>query len=317
MMTFWDFLEQFLSLGVLLEDDHVLNQDSYSNTDITQGLTKSRQKEMSYMTPEPEESQVLKFDNKQKIKTGSNLTTSPNNDKGIMERRKISRLSHQSRSQLITKIQQRSIDLAQQIVKRFHTDSQVQREIAYLIIVISRKEAGIWTPDRDKLLRLHQVTKRDLKEFERCLIEVPTSCPDSTEFLDFDAVERVYTKEGELISDFGKKKKKRQKRWNGEGGGEVHQAEAKPQGGGRQDHQRQSQFEGEGGQREAVDYLKNIVEGGDADDAYKHVRPILKVDGEKVGSGEDPRDQVDPKNNPLQGSYHYRAPRVKFDFFQN
>lgn len=203
MMTFWDFLEQFMSLGVVLEDDLVLLDDDIHGKEFG-----------GYISPEPEEAQVLKFTNHKGEEEERIITKRTSEEQKLdnkyqdIQKICLKRLPDKQIFRLIKDVQNRCIDLAQQILKRFITDTRTQREIAYLIITIARGENGFYDFDRGKLRRLYKVEIRDEKEFERCISEVPQVCFDMSQNLKFDPVWRKYTKEGKLISDFGKKSKR-------------------------------------------------------------------------------------------------------------
>jgi hypothetical protein len=209
MMTFWDYLEQFLALGFLFEDDFVLLNDEeqlvYEAILDPESSVRENMEMMSFHTPEPEESQVLTFD------SVKNRQADDRRKKQRLEKIKVSKMIEEHRNRVIDCILNRSLDLAKQVGKRFLTDTHVQREIAYLILVIARGENGLLDYDSERLRRLYKIEKRDKKEFDRCIREVPNKCPDNSDRIDFDAVQRKYTPEGELISDFGKKKPKKKR----------------------------------------------------------------------------------------------------------
>lgn len=200
-----------MALGVVLEDDFVLVDDD------SQGVA-----QFNCISPEPEEAQVLKFTNHKGEEEERIVTKRTDNknkdleiDENFFENKKvqIKNLPEKQISSLIQDIQNRCVDLAQQIMKRFITDTRTQREIAFLIITIARGENGLFDYDRDKLRRLYKITVRDEKEFERCISEIPQHCLDTSQDLQFDPVWRKYTKEGELISDFGKGKNNKRSKY--------------------------------------------------------------------------------------------------------
>ena len=129
MMTFWDYLEQFLALGFLFEDDFVLLNDEeqlvYEAILDPESSVRENMEMMSFNTPEPEESQVLTFD------SVKNRQADDRRKKQRLEKIKASKMIEEHRNRVIDCILNRSLDLAKQVGKRFLTDTHVQREIAY------------------------------------------------------------------------------------------------------------------------------------------------------------------------------------------
>lgn len=219
MMTFYDFLEQFLAQGTLFEDDVILlngdNSDHIKNSgrDFTPDnkIKGPGEKAQSpYYTPSPQESQLLRLGLR-----GNSRSPQPshNNDAhktpGRFIRAKELELSN--RNVFIENLASSALQIAHQIGKQYLTNTWRQRDIAYMIVVMARQANNMKLPDQSIYKELYkiqnhvdfnQIAIQRLKDFEIL----------SVDKFDFDPVERQYDSEGNLISNFGKKKKKKKKR---------------------------------------------------------------------------------------------------------
>jgi len=232
MMTYYDFMEQFLSLGVLIEDDIVKIMDKHN---IVSSPSKEEREKVKlrrngsdfYKTPEPEESQVLNFGSNKKsegrLRSGGADSAENSANKFIEEKMKVEAFDTLSKRGLIKNLHRMCLHLCHFIASNYLTDTRVQREIGYLIVVLARKMLRIENYENDVLRRLYRIEKRDSSEFIRCLEELEDDFKcildnfevDLHEFKDglgqekvafgpfgpFDLVEREYDYLGNAISE--------------------------------------------------------------------------------------------------------------------
>ena len=114
-------------------------------------------------------------------------------------------LDHLSKNKILEKVISYAIQIAHEIGKDYLTDSWRQREVAYLILCLARIYSGISLPDSRVLRDLFDIDPEgDYSVLSQALVSDFSVI--SPEDYDFDPVERKYDAEGNLISDFGKKR---------------------------------------------------------------------------------------------------------------
>jgi hypothetical protein len=96
-------------------------------------------------------------------------------------------------------IERRCLDLAQQISKNYMTKPTAQKEIAYMIICIARKENFIRDADNPLLRKLYGVTISNPAEFKSTMERVAQECPNKANVLEFDLAVREYDESGQEI----------------------------------------------------------------------------------------------------------------------
>lgn len=111
----------------------------------------------------------------------------------------ISELDVLKKEQIIEKVERRCLDLCQQLIQKFLLDATCQKEIAYLIVAIARKEAGIINYETDLLREYYQVPIRNRAAFAKSMTELAKECPDNSDNLEFDLVIRKYRPDGTEI----------------------------------------------------------------------------------------------------------------------
>ena len=213
MMTFYDFLEQFLAQGCLSEDDLVLAEFQTIDQRTPDGKFKSPtgSQPKTFYTPSPQES------HQNRIGFGSQsispVSREHNNQLGNTPQRTIAvkDLDHKMKNQLLETVVSYALQIAHELGKDYLTDSWRQREVAYLVICLARSFSHTKKPDSKLLKTLYMVDQdEDFSLIQQGLLADFSVI--SPEDYDFDPVERKYDAEGNLISDFGKKRnqKKRQ-----------------------------------------------------------------------------------------------------------
>lgn len=198
MMTYYDFLEQFMHMGLTFATDTVkIKQKETSATEVVEKEKKSERKNSG--------------DGDASTQRGSP------EDQRNGERWTIMRLGDmdtKERDQILDKIERRCLDLAKQICQKFTSDATVQREVAYLIVSTARREAGIIDYDSDLIKEFYKMEIRDSNELNRISKLLSTECEDNSKTLKFDLVVRFYTPDGmemipppimEVLQEEGKK----------------------------------------------------------------------------------------------------------------
>ena len=96
-------------------------------------------------------------------------------------------------------IERRCLDLAIQLSENYFLDPTAQKEIAYLIIALARKENSIRDYDSPTLRRLFKVKIRDEADFQKTIDRLSKECPNKAHVLQFDIAVREYDEEGREI----------------------------------------------------------------------------------------------------------------------
>ena len=245
ILTFYDYLEQFMSMGVLFSTDKVMpaqealtaslrkiknskdgekkenlsfDQSTLHGSQISGSLSQMIhlskiiiEKKNPFVTPPSNKMKVFNLGNKASdedfnnfakdddIKSFSNMEhLLPEIQEIIETQEDLSLLDSRDPSILflIEKIERRCLDLAKHVGCKYLTDSSIQREIAYLIIVASRKMAGIANFDSTQLREFYQVKIKDERRFVRSVQDLEVYCPDTTNEVNFDLVVRSYAPNG-------------------------------------------------------------------------------------------------------------------------
>lgn len=236
MLTFYDYLEQFLAMGVLLATDVVeidrikeklrfigkISDDGEENfrtseeeehtedkseieeksNKLTEEQIKIEDEDQEEVVSEevgsepksPKEQKVPKTPSsnisKNKLETPSR-SSPPSESKTSLAKD----LPTSERDILIDSIERRCLDIALQLTHRFITDPSQHKELAYIIISLARKEAGIKNSDRD-LLKEYYSIKPIIGGFAAKIGELGENCQDMTDQLCHDLVVRSYDQQG-------------------------------------------------------------------------------------------------------------------------
>lgn len=97
---------------------------------------------------------------------------------------------------LIQKIQVWSIHLCFHMANNFLVNLESQHTIAYLILALARKKAGVLNYDSNNLRLLCGVEASESKRFKNLIHELSEAVQDISSTFKFDLVFREYTKEG-------------------------------------------------------------------------------------------------------------------------
>lgn len=224
MLTFYDFLEEFLSLGVLSEEDKIATMNG--------GKQGNQQGSPGCVSPEPQESQILRF-NQQNSSAPVSLKSSPKSLLRSSPGLDVSNLAPTAKKHLIKSIYRLSLHISHFIASEYITDISMQKEIAYLVVCLARKLLKIKNYKSDLLKELFNVTIKDQTNFIRMLLELERDFDDIfryfkvnfNEFDDglgteeeafgpfgpFDLTEREYDRDGNAaeIQDESRMKQKR------------------------------------------------------------------------------------------------------------
>ena len=266
MMTYYDFFEEFAAQGVLSEDDQIylkypgesqeqsnledqiasplISPDKQSHILAKKGKFESKRASMGchevYVTPEPQESQLLNFKKGKKIRSLEADKRSPKGSEDPQKRLtlvdpsnplkidsqdyiSIMELSSENRGRLIKNIIRLALHLCHFVACEYLTNTRAQREVAFLLICLSRKMIGIKNFKNGLFRRLYRVRISDKARFEAELEDLETEFRpifdtfniDLETFDDgfgdekeayqpfslFDFVEREYDHLGNIVSD--------------------------------------------------------------------------------------------------------------------
>lgn len=225
MMTFYDFLEQMMMMGLLFANDQI---SVYSNasTDDLMNFSNTKKTRKSVVENEDsgnEEDLVSPRSPSPSYKVeGSNRSTQNESKRGshlnsplVIKNTKANLFSPCSNIKNITdydskeldllveNIERRCLDLAQQVSFRYLTDATIQKEMAYLIVAAARRDNGVIDYDSEFLREFFQVEIREEQDFNSKLSLILDECPDLSNQLLFDLVIRQYTPDGrEIVPPF-------------------------------------------------------------------------------------------------------------------
>ena len=212
MMTFYDYLEQFLAQGCIFEDDVIILSDSaQENQDFREREYTPDNKikgpldktQSPYYTPSPQESQLLRIGLRgNQISPQGNINEQHKTPSRFIRARE---LELNNRNSLIERIVSSALQIACKLAESYLTDSWRQREVAYLILVMARRANNLKMPDQHLFKELYKI-KSQIDFYAISEVHITNFPLKSIEDFDFDTVERNYDQEGNLISDFGKKK---------------------------------------------------------------------------------------------------------------
>lgn len=231
-MTFYDFLEEMMMKGILLATDQVSKSEEqlspeesvcYSNKRLKRSSKIQGQEEMFViddlgLSPRSQKSCIkiegsnrsTQNDSRRGSHLGSPLVTKGCNSNNIFSPCS-NLLSLQDFEQaeldlLVENIERRCLDLAQQIGYRYLTDAAIQREVAYLIVCLARRDNGIVHYENDLLRELYGIQIRNISDFHSKISKLVAECPDFSNQLLFDLVIRQYTSSGrEIVPPFFQK----------------------------------------------------------------------------------------------------------------
>ena len=256
MMTYYDFLEQFMLMGMIYSNDQVKrieedtpsspaktdNGEEFNTTTLTidqdsKKGSKSRgspaggsfdSSRRSNSGTRKSSGSVLAENSTKHGSRGASPIISPQNQRGEVHKSvketpcsrliDVGDLTQDEINKLVEDIERRCLDLAQQIGYRYLTDSTIQREIAYLIIVVSRKQNGIINYDNALMRDYFRIGLRSGSEFKEAAQKIINECPDLADQLKFDLVIRQYNEEGTeilpgyLIRELEEQRKKKEER---------------------------------------------------------------------------------------------------------
>lgn len=173
--TFYDHLEEFMSLGLLLESEKLIVPQNIQEhkaviNEATQNEDIDSETRSSHFSPAP-----------------------ANKLSKLIE---IRNLSEFDKYQLIELIERRCLDLTQQLYLKYLSCATIQKEIAYAIIVVARQENNILNADNNVLRELYGVSIRNEAEFKSTIETLSVTLPNNSLNLQFDLVIREYTEEG-------------------------------------------------------------------------------------------------------------------------
>lgn len=174
MMTFYDFLEEFLSRGVLLLSDNVRIKENEVKENID-----------TFTSPPSNREKIEKLIWEEAYKEVKEET--------YIEKKAMD-LDIEEVIKLTDLVERRCINLAQQISLLFLEDANIQMEIAYLLFTVARREAGI--VDNNQLQEILGVGIRDSKQFWYFVESLSREIPNEAMNIKFDLVYRVYDKNG-------------------------------------------------------------------------------------------------------------------------
>jgi hypothetical protein len=174
MMTFYDYLEQFMVMGMLFDNDVVLvrkeEPQATGSGDRSDGTAEAM---------------------------GGTGGSGGGSEKG--ERVDVKRMGQDRKNELVESMERRCLDLAQQISKNFLSDATVQKEIAFLVVATSRKEHGVVMYNSEFIQEYYRVILRDRVEFEKSVVQLMEECKSNADHLQFDLVIRHYNQQGAEI----------------------------------------------------------------------------------------------------------------------
>ncbi len=172
-ITFYDYLEHFLSLGVLFCDDNLrLSQDSLSPPNIS--TKDGPHHQMSSRTERSLDRDASTVDTPFDARGFSSSITSPleKNVFSLCRIVKINNLSESKQLNLLKRLEERAVEIAEYISGNFLIEQSQQKELAYLIIVQSRRDCGILSYDTEKLRQLYSLPQFAPPESVKTLLEI-------------------------------------------------------------------------------------------------------------------------------------------------
>lgn len=196
MFTYYDFLEHFLTLGVLLENDKlkISVTNKFDQSPHVETIHESPEIDGGMPTPltrNPTQNAII---NNQVSPSGEDLssnatrtspfdprgpssdTSTPNMLKGCRVISAGALKPHQKDS-LARQVQQRALEIADQVSTIYITDPTRQRELAYLIVVQARRECKVLSYNSETLKELLQVVIKDEKAFNLMNTDLGLNCP--------------------------------------------------------------------------------------------------------------------------------------------
>lgn len=217
-MTFYDFLEQMMMMGVLFSNDQVSTYSVENSPNFSNQALSIRSQDDPYeennATPRSMRSS-FKVEESNKSTQNDSRKGSPNASPLVIKNNKanifspcsniknIQDFDYSDIEQLVENMERRCLDLAQQIGYKFLTDATTQKEIAYLIVVTARRENGIVDYENDFLRDYYDVEIRNDSKFHNNVTRLLEECPDLSNQLLFDLVIRQYTRDGrEIVPPF-------------------------------------------------------------------------------------------------------------------
>lgn len=192
MLTFYDYLEEFLSLGVLSEDDKISTSKSQNQNSSPQCIT-----------PEPQESQILKFTrNSPDKKSISNSHKSSKQSTNYLD---ITNLAPTARKHLLRSIFRLSLHISHFIASEYLTSINLQREIAFLVISLARKLLKIKDYSSPLLKDLYKVTINNEDYFNKNLAQLELDFSDIYRYfrVNFNEFDDGLGSDNEAFGPFG------------------------------------------------------------------------------------------------------------------
>lgn len=209
MMSYYDYLEHYLTLGALLETDKIklsANEIIGSSTRGTCGrstleLTEDLSRGSPLQTHEfNQENSQIGVDSKSPVdyRGYDSSGSTPYTVKGA-KIVKISGLSPQNTSKIALEIEKTALNLAELISCNYYINPFLQREAAYLILLLSRKHCGIAVYDSSQLKKLYDFDETHIDKLNIALLEIAKEGikPNGKEF---DLGLRYYDDNGKEIS---------------------------------------------------------------------------------------------------------------------
>lgn len=178
--TYYDYLEEYMSLGLLLESDKIILPSIPSqenNADNRAVINEATQNE--------------DIDSETR---SNNFSPGPMNK--LSKLLEIKSLPDFEKFQLLELIERRCLDLTQQLYNKYLTDATIQPEIAYALIVLARQERNIMQADHNSLRELYGVTIKNESEFKMTVETLANSLLNNSLNLQYDLVIREYNIDG-------------------------------------------------------------------------------------------------------------------------
>lgn len=188
MMTFYDYIEEFLCRGVIHYKDTVKVPKSFTASPIRQNVFKNKEEQFKSPPTNKKRIEAMIWESNNK----------PIEKEEEFIEKKIGEFTIEDIQQTTDFIERRCFDLCQQVSYQFLTDANIQNEIAFMMLSVARKEANL--QNQTDLTKIFGVEIRNKKLFNHFVEILSFACPTNAMNIKFDLVFRIYDKEGmELI----------------------------------------------------------------------------------------------------------------------
>lgn len=194
MLTFYDFIEEFLTQGVVLTSDKVKIPKDYRTSPEKPKYFQDQNQRFVSPPSNKNKIQAMIWESNHRLQNEKDVQHNP-----LLK--DVKELNVDDICMITDLVERRCFDLCQQISFNFLTDANIQKEIAFLIFCIAREEAKIENSkiSLERLKTLFEVQIRDKKLFDHFQIILSQVCPSNTMNFKFDLVFRVYDNMGNEI----------------------------------------------------------------------------------------------------------------------